>query len=329
MKEITIILGLYMRGSFLKYDFNELIYQVKKRPAGNVQFYVARDGTKLFYREIKGSSDDHIFVIHGSGTDSRYLSSLSQSLQSNLQSTVIAVDLRGHGRNIKSTELARDCSYIGQLDNDLDDLIEHFKHRHSLSSIVLLGHSMGASFALRYAEQKPNKITGLILLAPYTGFLNTYGKPFAGGWFTLNVVQYMTLFILNKLHINDFNYKKILTFNRPAHLQNGYQVNNYSYRLYKSLQPQKFKKSLINIETPTLVLAGELDESLYTNRVLKFFKRKMRNVTVMSIPRTGHINLVFSDKACDVIKAWAKKLLNDHNLSTTPTKSALKIERVS
>src|SRR5262249_24562302 len=72
----------------------------------------------------------------------------------------IAVDLRGFGLSDKPA--ARDSYTLAAYVADLDALLDAL----SLLRVVLVGHSMGGGIALAYAMSRPDRVRGLVLLAP-------------------------------------------------------------------------------------------------------------------------------------------------------------------
>ena len=73
---------------------------------------------------------------------------------------VHALDHRGHGRSDGPRAL------IDRLDNavaDLDQVVVQALAEHPGTPVYLLGHSMGATIALRYAFLHQDRLAGLIL----------------------------------------------------------------------------------------------------------------------------------------------------------------------
>jgi pimeloyl-ACP methyl ester carboxylesterase len=69
---------------------------------------------------------------------------------------LIAYDLRGRGESDKPEE-----GYSLALHNeDLEGLLDHFR----LESAVLIGHSLGAHIALRFAAMRPERVSKLVLV---------------------------------------------------------------------------------------------------------------------------------------------------------------------
>ena len=88
-----------------------------------LQPYIARDGATLEYRLYESSSatDKVLILLHGSGWHSMQFYPLASSISENGLAHVITPDLRGHGFH---PENRGDVDYIGQLEDDLADLID-------------------------------------------------------------------------------------------------------------------------------------------------------------------------------------------------------------
>jgi alpha-beta hydrolase superfamily lysophospholipase len=72
-------------------------------------------------------------------------------------------DLRGHGRS----EGARGHSNgIKEILRDLGDVQDHLAYRQPEAPKVLLGHGLGALWALAYACERPENVAALVLVAP-------------------------------------------------------------------------------------------------------------------------------------------------------------------
>jgi len=72
-------------------------------------------------------------------------------------------DLRGHGRS----EGARGhSSGVKEILRDLGDVQDHLAYRQPEAPKVLLGHGLGALWALAYACEKPADVAALVLVAP-------------------------------------------------------------------------------------------------------------------------------------------------------------------
>jgi non-heme chloroperoxidase len=119
-------------------DFSELVYDYSNIP--ELSQYQARDKSMLDYRYYSSDSKDLLIVIHGSGYHGRYLHKLASEVSQKNIAQVITPDLRGHGINPKKRG---DVDYIGQLDDDLDDLMRFSIGRYKPNRIFIAGHSSG------------------------------------------------------------------------------------------------------------------------------------------------------------------------------------------
>jgi pimeloyl-ACP methyl ester carboxylesterase len=113
------------------------------------------DGAELSYSE-SGSGLPAMIFIHGWQGDSMAWRDVIGALRSGAH--VIAVDLRGNGES----RGARGPYRLERFAADLRELIESLH----AAPAVLVGHSMGATVALRLAVDSPELVGGLVLIAP-------------------------------------------------------------------------------------------------------------------------------------------------------------------
>lgn len=113
--------------------------------------------TKKYVHDFKGDGEV-IILLHGFLASSSYWSKL-QPLLTKSGYRVITIDLLGFGNAPKPKNLTYDyIDHVTYLNNIIDDL--------KLRSFTLVGHSMGALVASRYALTYPKKIKSLVLLHP-------------------------------------------------------------------------------------------------------------------------------------------------------------------
>src|ERR1700742_571108 len=143
--------------------------------------FSARDGTELAYRHYpaRGPSSGKIAIlVHGSSGSSTSVHALADALAARGVETY-APDIRGHG----GSGTRGDIAYLGQLEDDLADLVAIVRKTSPNAPLTLLGHSAGGGVALRVAASPIQDLFArTVLIAPYLGYDAPTNKPPSGGW---------------------------------------------------------------------------------------------------------------------------------------------------
>src|SRR5580700_6131084 len=138
--------------------------------------FSARDGTELAYRHYpaRGPSSGKIAIlVHGSSGSSSSAHALADALAARGVETY-APDIRGHG----GSGTRGDVAFIGQLENDMEDLVALVRKTSPTEPLTLLGHSAGGGFALRVAGSPIQHLFArTVLLAPYLGYDAPTNRP--------------------------------------------------------------------------------------------------------------------------------------------------------
>lgn len=120
-----------------------------------MQHFRASDAAELAYAE-SGSGSPAIVFIHGWQAEGAVWASVVEALGPSAR--LVSVDLRGSGES----RTAAGPYNLERYAADLRELIE----ARGLAPAVLVGHSMGATVALRLAVDAPQLVRGLVLIAP-------------------------------------------------------------------------------------------------------------------------------------------------------------------
>jgi alpha-beta hydrolase superfamily lysophospholipase len=154
--------------------------------------FSARDGTELSYRHYpaRGPSSGKIAIlVHGSSGSSTAVHPLADALAARGVETY-APDIRGHG----GSGTRGDIGFIGQLENDMEDLVTLVRKTSSTEPLTLLGHSAGGGFALRIASSPIQDLFArTVLLAPYLGYDAPTNRPNSGGWASADIPRFLAL----------------------------------------------------------------------------------------------------------------------------------------
>ncbi|WP_052487592.1 alpha/beta hydrolase [Gordoniibacillus kamchatkensis] len=126
--------------------------------------YRARDGAELEYRyyPARGVPDKPVFILlHGISVDGKYLHTLASRIAQRAMAHVYVPNFRGYG---EGPQRRGDIDYVGQLEDDLADLIRFIHMDHPSMPIALGGHSAGGGTALRFAAGKYGALVDACLL---------------------------------------------------------------------------------------------------------------------------------------------------------------------
>lgn len=286
------------------YNYSSLNESTKQTEFGNEQWMTLRDGKKLFFRRYESTSDATLILLHGSGSESRYLSKMASFLSKSDTMRVITPDLRGHGR---SQGRRGDIDYIGQLDHDIEDLLTYVLENYGGSKVILGGHSSGGGMALRYVgnESVPHP-DALLLFSPYLGHDAPTVKPNSGEWVTVALKRWIGLAMINNLGITAFNALPVLVFNRPEKWNDSLQVASYSYRMAVNFSPNNYSDDISKITIPTLVLVGQNDESFYPKKFGEVFDSSRKIINVHIVKNANHMSIINSDDSIAQVVNWYK-----------------------
>ncbi|GGI67174.1 alpha/beta hydrolase [Shewanella gelidii] len=267
--------------------------------------YLSRDKTELFYRYIQGHSDISIVLLHGSGSEGRYLIPLAHKLNSLLDISVVIPDLRGHGRSMG--QQPGDVHYLGQFEHDLEDLLLHLKSSKPDNVFLLGGHSSGGGLVVKHGGNSLAQFNGAILLAPYLGYQAPTVRPNSGGWVQVVVPRYIGLAMLNNVGITYFNNTPVLFFNRPAGVMDHLQVDSYSYRLNESFAPVSYAADLSANKNPILLLVGKEDEAFYAQAYKDVMNSYAPHTELYILENVKHLDITSNEKAVSLIVQWIEK----------------------
>ena len=156
--------------------------------------FQARDGTWLAYRLYPAQGERVAILAHGSSASSDEMHVVARELASQ-GVTAVAIDARGHG----ASGTRGDIGYIGQLDDDLADLVAELRKSHPNAKFELIGHSSGGGFAGRIANTPVGKeFDRFILLSPFLGVRAPTNRPNegVGQWASVDLPRILALALL-------------------------------------------------------------------------------------------------------------------------------------
>lgn len=173
------------------------------------------------YYESYGSGPA-VICLHGFNENRKIFNTLKDDLTKDYQ--VILIDLRYHGKSVKSGVLTLD-----QMAKDVMEIADHL----ALSSYDVIGYDTGAEVALTLAS-KDQRLKSAILLSPY---LSPKGIK---GFFRLQMMLSLVLLI-------------------PFCLYNKVARRLWKLTLWRLREPTWNKEDLAMLKQPFLLLSGDHD----------------------------------------------------------------------
>ncbi len=269
--------------------------------------YTARDGANLSVLHIPSGQKTAplLILVHGSGWHGQQFDGLASSLANTAD--ILVPDLRGHGEN----PIRRgDVDYIGQLEDDLADLIATY--RQDGQKVILAGHSSGGGLVVRFAGGANGAmIDGAVLLAPFLKHNAPTTRQNSGGWAHVLTRRLIGLSMLNTVRIRALNHLVVIQFSMPKVVLDGPLGHTatlaYSYRMNQSYAPRGAYLKDIAALPEFMLIAGTDDEAF----VAEEYEPLMRGVTDKGsyhlVDGSGHLAIVNRPETKTLIKQFLEQ----------------------
>src|SRR6185312_16312130 len=255
-----------------------------------VQTYATRDGVKLGYRIYEGGGDQIVVMIHGSSDDGSGMHALARAMKDAGASVYVPV-LRGHYGSPRQG----DIDYIGQLDDDLADMVAMLRAAHPKASLSLIGFSSGGGFVLRVIGGSDEKLFDrFIMISPALPPRAPTHRPNYGDWAAAAVPRIVALSLLNGIGVDWFNGLPIVAFATSPKVKS--LTSWYSFRLAVNFAaPQRdYRTTLQRSRKPVALLVGGSDELFYPDKFAPTLQPGRPDLKITIVPGLGHIGMVVS-----------------------------------
>lgn len=271
----------------------------RSQPLAPLQRSAARDGVSLAYRRydpVGGAPTTVAVLIHGSGGSSANMNILGRALAAQ-GVAAFAPDERGHG---ESGTLG-DIGHLGQLEEDVADLVGLVRKTYPDARLVLAGHSSGGGFALRVAGAPQGGLFDrFVLLAPYLGYAAPTSRPDSGGWVAAYTGRIVGLAVLNRLGVHAFDGLPTLAFATAP----GLKPRTWSFRLMQNFGPSNplgggpgYRADAAKVAGRLSVFVGALDESMFADKYADAFSGLTPPTPVTVLPDIHHMDLISDPRA--------------------------------
>ena len=221
-----------------------------------------------------------LILIHGLGDDHRAWRRCLPDLV--LGHRVILYDLRGHG----GTSLGTPAGSLGQLSEDLANLVDFLK----LEPAVVVGFSLGGTIAIRFALDHPGQVARLVLVATSS----RVGRAAAQWYAERSAIVDAGDPSLRATIDRD---TEEVYLHSPDEVAGGQKIRRESTadprgfgnacRALAALGTQPLDPELPRIEAPTLVIASDLDQ-LCPPRAAEIVAAGIRGSRLQLIKGAGH-----------------------------------------
>jgi non-heme chloroperoxidase len=278
-----------------------------------IERYRARDGANLSYRTYPAGDRQVAVLIHGSAGNSSDMHTVALALQ-HANVSVVVPDLRGHGANLPHGDIA----YVGQLDDDIADLVEVLRNRYPDAARSLVGFSSGGGFALRIAADLPlgRQFDKYVLLAPYLRYDSPILRSnapegtreggsydptaYQGRWVSANVGRIIGLTILGRFGLHTFDGLPVVAFAVPP--SEPSVTATYSWRLQQNFGPHyDYIADIRAVSKSMHVFVGSSDELFLPEQMQRIFHSQRPEALVEVLPGLGHSEMVTNQKAIEAV----------------------------
>ncbi|MFC3642975.1 alpha/beta hydrolase [Aquibium oceanicum] len=276
--------------------------------------FTARDGTALPYRRYEGTAANGRFVVlvHGSGWHGMQFHAMAKKLAADGLGTIIVPDMRGHG---EAPATRGDVDHIGQLEEDMADLIDELQRQAGgPAQVVLGGHSSGGGFVVRFAGGAyGDRADAFILMAPFLKYDAPTTRPNSGGWARPATRRIIGLTMLNAVGITALNHLPVISFAMPQEVLDGpyghTATTSYTYAMTTSFAPRPdFGSDLAAIDEPFLLVGGAADEAFLAERYEETISPHAPGGTYVILPSVSHLGVVSDPGAIAAVEAFLSEL---------------------
>jgi len=270
--------------------------------APDLSRFQARDGTWLatrLYPAANGARARIAILAHGSSAQSTEMHDVAAALAVH-GVTAVALDVRGHG----ASGTRGDIAYLGQLDDDLADLIAELRKSDQNAKFSLIGHSSGGGFALRIADGPLGPdFDRFVLLAPYLGFSAPTNRPADGKglWASPDLPRIIATLMLGRIGIDWPQSLPAIAFaNAPE--TKMFVASQYTFRLLQNYTaPPDWRGAFMRAKGRVSVIAGADDELMDAPA----YERALAplRIPVNIIPGVDHMGIVSRPEGIKAIVA--------------------------
>jgi pimeloyl-ACP methyl ester carboxylesterase len=268
------------------------------------RFVTLPDGARAHYRERGDKAAPALLLLHGSNASLLTWEPWSKALSDKFR--VVSVDLPGHG--LTGAVPNGDYSQEGMV-----KFAAEFADKMGLKTFSLAGNSMGGGVAARFAEERPDRVTHLILVdAAGMPFKQGQGTPLAFRLARIPVVNQILLHVTPRSLVVEGLNKAIV---RKAIITDAMIDSYWDFARMEGTRQATLSRFSENWDTyvqdhtsalkvPTLILWGEGDQLIPVSTAHNWAKAVPGSKLIV-YPATGHIPMEeVADKSAADVRAF-------------------------
>lgn len=145
----------------------------------DVSTHIEVDGARL-YIEVRGDHADAPLLVWLHGGPGGAERPLFRYFNGDLERRFLVAyyDQRGAGRSFDPKASAASLTIARHI-ADLDRVLEHLRSQYQRDRVLIIGHSWGAALGMLYARAHPEKVLGIVCVAPVVSFSEQIQREYA------------------------------------------------------------------------------------------------------------------------------------------------------
>ena len=246
-------------------------------------------GMQVHYRDEGTKADTTpLILLHGMSSSLNTWDSVVLYLKKSKR--VISLDLPGFGLTGPSPANSYNYDYY-------NTFLDSFTKRLQLKKFILIGNSMGGAIAWNYTLYRSQVVSKLVLIDaagyPKKGENGSLGFKIAATPLINNIMLYVTPKMLIKKSLESIYYdqKRVTDAQVERYHDMAIREGNRAaaLKIFKgSFATSTIKRTISQIQTPTLILWGAHDNVISVEKAYRF-KQDIKNSKLEIYPTVGHV----------------------------------------
>lgn len=315
LKLMFWLVVIFFAGSVVATQIIVRKVEAKFPPIGD---FAVVDGVQIHYLDIPAGPDadlEPMIFIHGASGNARDLfGAFVDKLRG--QARMIFVDRPGAGYSETGSEESAPLERQAEL---IAGLMEHLR----IDRAVIIGHSLGGAITAAFAVHHPEKVSGLVFLAPathvwpggdVTWYYNIANTPVLGHVFSETLAAPLGRLVMRTGVKGVFKPNKVPSiFHERAATELVLRPANFRYNAADvgSLYPlvENLAGRYSEISAPTVIVSGDRDDVVSTQIHSNALHEDISDSRLVILPNTGHAPAyTATDQIVEEIKLLNQKI---------------------